>query len=801
MPGVFRYSGAPRVSTYKPKSLNYFLALPKLKADVKAAAMGKLNQLGVDAEGLLPQDTEVISKASKIIDEGKNAMIDNFINGKDVNLEDVKRLKALGQQQDGIQKHLELAKANVAKMSQMEDQLKMYALKSDNPDYFLSAIDLMKKNYKGALNSDGSYNPVTLPDMPKYIDLYTEGAALLNAAASNMNVYEKAREAGVKPEIVKVQDEQGNEVLQMVIPGIDKVKTNQAALLKAVNGFNQRLQDKEVKDYLKFSNNPAYLESVRTRLNSLQDVLYHRTVVPGAPTYKNVPKSSITGPNGVQIDSDYGALGGQKTDVTSVVPTKGLEFVPTQNFVQVQGDYDQEQNNSAQKPVDEVDAVNPYTASAKYQSKSLFDATQRPENATYTVDENKYNEYYSTLSNTLINKPEIKIEDVEEILKGSRGAYANTKIARAVESNTRLRRKLREDLEDYKAYTKRAKVNTSVIKPRFDAAIKDKQSILPRPPAEDNILERLTDIYNSDKTETFNMNTYYPVLFEGKNASSKERAFKRRVGQDLLSNNVTLFKLNSDNNENELVSVSALDEFGKEAGLPTGADLNLKLGNYLSENKTPNNVVIGAPRIMGPTYKYTDYLPEDVKRGLTPEKAKRLNELHAGDIAFTVEMPKKNGSGTETYTMLIPNTIDELKPPFADVVIPTGNAGEVETLYSAMHNVPANKFKDIRIGEDLPAEYNKFFTDNKLEVPRSSRLLQVKKNEDGARYTLRTKYKSIIQQFNPTKKIAGTGNNKTEYYEAVVDRDNFFNFTANTLPSIIKAYEEAWVAKYTPKNQ
>lgn len=276
MAGNFQFTGAPKPAMYNPKGLDFFLAAPSLRAQVKGAAIQLSQQAQVSSEGVHSSDMEKATMLATNNQKKKEESLDYLMNSDAVTTTDIQTLsRNITDSRDSQQKILRM-QDNAKRIQAHENQLQAAGINSKNPIYYNKVAQANRDSWNGSYDDEGNYREYSPVGVPREMNIQDEYDKAMGLASANMTPEERAEvNFSEDIELVRQETPEGIQMVWKVTKPMDKFgNTNALSQARAdfLNDLNNSKTD--IGAYAEFMG-PEYLEGISATLDNRHE-LYQR---------------------------------------------------------------------------------------------------------------------------------------------------------------------------------------------------------------------------------------------------------------------------------------------------------------------------------------------------------------------------------------------------------------------------------------------------------------------------------------------------------------------------------------------
>lgn len=190
----FSDTGQIRATAFKPKSLDYFLYKPKLKAQARSAALQVAGQIDHNTLGVHEKDMPIIGVMAERSLRERDKYTDMLLSGKDFTNEDVNGLTKAFLESKPINKSIQEAQRNSQRIEKTRAIFEMAALREpEKASYYSGRLQDALDSFKGTFSTPGKITEFNITDGPGFIDMADNLDKDLRVAASKMTPAARAK--------------------------------------------------------------------------------------------------------------------------------------------------------------------------------------------------------------------------------------------------------------------------------------------------------------------------------------------------------------------------------------------------------------------------------------------------------------------------------------------------------------------------------------------------------------------------------------------------------------------------------
>ncbi|RKX64182.1 MAG: hypothetical protein DRP42_06805 [Tenericutes bacterium] len=243
MASNFRFTGAPKIAKYNPKGLDFFLAAPKLKAEVKGAALMANERSRTSLVGLHSSDLAGAQAMTSALNQSREDMMDRLLSNEPVSDADVTKVVKNFSQKKEVDQKLAKGLQNAQRIEQRNQQIDQMILKGGDPFYFNKIKQNDQSEWGGSWNPDGSVNDFVPTVGPKYVNFEDAFRDRMEQASKNLTVAERANASMSDVEMIQQVTAAGTQLAYKQKANFD-IYNNHPALRTAAEDFFKEVNDK-----------------------------------------------------------------------------------------------------------------------------------------------------------------------------------------------------------------------------------------------------------------------------------------------------------------------------------------------------------------------------------------------------------------------------------------------------------------------------------------------------------------------------------------------------------------------------
>tara|TARA_R110000851_G_scaffold160786_1_gene304097 strand:- start:34530 stop:36704 length:2175 start_codon:yes stop_codon:yes gene_type:complete len=246
-----RFTGNPRVATYKEKGLDYFLQAPRLKAQAKASALNMVRESDLGPlTGLIPEDAQKIRKMGEYVEGERQGALDHLLDGGEVSDNFIKGVARTYSNSTELGKKVQDATFNAQKKAKIDQQFDQAAMQHpEMRDYYnraktASNDEFMSKG--GTFAKDGNVNQFNVSaNVPDYVDIKKELNGSLKIAMANMEEQAPGSTAELNIRVVPETLPDGRTVSILTYDKPTNTTDNSSAIDAVIHNFNTSIYNED----------------------------------------------------------------------------------------------------------------------------------------------------------------------------------------------------------------------------------------------------------------------------------------------------------------------------------------------------------------------------------------------------------------------------------------------------------------------------------------------------------------------------------------------------------------------------
>jgi hypothetical protein len=240
MASNFRFTGAPKVAMYNPKGLDYFLAAPKLEAEVRGTAMMANEMATNDMRGLHSKDLAMANKMTERINTQRDKTTEALLNNEPVTTAMVSDVIKNIQQKNEVDQKLAKGLENAKRIEQFNQQINSQILKGGDAKYYGKVREDSLAGFEGSWNPDGSMNEFAPADTPQYVDILKTVKDRAAVVMQNMEKQQPGSTQGLNLKMVPFKVDGGTQYM-MTYDKPTQTMNNYDALDEMLLDINQQI--------------------------------------------------------------------------------------------------------------------------------------------------------------------------------------------------------------------------------------------------------------------------------------------------------------------------------------------------------------------------------------------------------------------------------------------------------------------------------------------------------------------------------------------------------------------------------
>jgi hypothetical protein len=689
MASNFRFTGAPKVAKYNPKGLDFFLAAPKLEAEVRGAAL-RANELSeTNKVGLHSSDLAAANAMTQHIDESRSDITDSILANEPVSDILVANVVKNFQQKKEVQQKLTKGLQNAKRIEELESEVRKLGWQNPKAKTYYDQIRSKSlEGWKGSWNPDGSMNDFVPIDAPGYVDVIGDAKKRFDVAKANMTPEQREALSKFTSDDIKVVQKtlpDGSVVpfYAMQKEGLDE--TNAPALNAVLNDLNRTISDPNSLEfqYLNFMGE-GYAQGIIDALPGIMEDYMH------TDNKTTIQAGQLSTGKGSKGSTGKGAAGG-------IFPTANEKF--TLNNVQFKTGVSVnaiDVDNFKTLPAGVSESEQPIMAKIGYDPKDNTQGSRYPVAPTGLVfNEEAYNAEFVDLTNKVMGSSSPSVSDLRTAYFGDGTIKVNGVVqkdangkplisdayqyspefsafvhAKAAKGGSIL------DLANNMAYLEQQNIdNLNITSDEYNATDERTKTIVRK---KQRVLEQTSALYN-EYQET------QKQLMRGFNLEFGDKTSQQEFNMNLRDSEreVMTFVRDSANNTMSLIGDTKVDQVEGQGGWTSSDtrhafDVRVSNTDFKSGKGMPS-----APKLI-PNMMIESIRP-DLFEGKTPEEREQIKN-HYKDwymYEYTSGDPESNIPIQTYYTFVQPSDADNVRSPM---------------------NMPVQDYTGLKEGDEVPVK-------------------------------------------------------------------------------------------------